>query len=112
MVVTRLSVNPQTQNPITNPSDAPRVSSIRGNVTCLPKKGDGPHTMECAMGIRALDGKHYAVDVSDLVTPLFDIAAEQQITLTGLVVPIEQMSSDQWKTYDIVGIMKASELSQ
>lgn len=34
--------------------------TIRGESTCLKHKGDGPHTMECALGIKTPSGD-YAV---------------------------------------------------
>jgi polyisoprenoid-binding protein YceI len=36
--------------------------TIKGESTCLPHKGDGPHTMECAQGIKTTSGAYYGID--------------------------------------------------
>lgn len=35
--------------------------TIRGESTCLKHKGDGPHTMECAIGIKTPSGDYAVV---------------------------------------------------
>lgn len=52
--------------PVTPPVVKPPVSSgtevtLVGSIVCLPHKGDGPHTLECAYGFRADNGNHYAL---------------------------------------------------
>lgn len=37
----------------------PGPITISGSITCLPKKGSGPQTMECAIGLKGLDGQHF-----------------------------------------------------
>jgi len=36
--------------------------SIEGRTVCLPRRSmDGPHTMECALGLKTDDGKYYGL---------------------------------------------------
>ena len=36
--------------------------TIKGESTCLPHKGDGPHTLECAQGVKTKSGAYYAIE--------------------------------------------------
>lgn len=35
--------------------------TFSGEIVCLPHKGDGPQTLECAFGLQADDGRFYKV---------------------------------------------------
>jgi hypothetical protein len=35
--------------------------SVQGEITCLPKVGSGPQTMECAIGLQSSDGRYYGL---------------------------------------------------
>ncbi|OGY97859.1 MAG: hypothetical protein A2855_02180 [Candidatus Liptonbacteria bacterium RIFCSPHIGHO2_01_FULL_57_28] len=39
----------------------PGPASVRGMIDCLPHKGDGPTTAECAIGLKGDDGKYYGL---------------------------------------------------
>lgn len=49
--------------PAAQPQNEPAGNeiSVAGTIVCLPKKGPGPHTMECAYGLRADGGQHYGL---------------------------------------------------
>lgn len=36
--------------------------TIKGKSTCLPHKGSGPQTLECAQGVKTASGAHYAIE--------------------------------------------------
>lgn len=97
-----------TENPDTNPAAGgiePTLFDTRvtfaGTIVCLPKKGDGPHTMECAYGFKADNGSHYAL--KDLFTEPgpweFDVT--DRIEVTGMLRTPEANTS-----YDIVGVIE------
>jgi hypothetical protein len=47
------------------PTNNAKVTKI-GNVVCLPhKNSDGPQTLECAIGLKGEDGKHYGLKDKD-----------------------------------------------
>lgn len=59
------------------------VISVEGNSGCLPYKGNGPHTLECTVGLRTNNGyyalrnlqpEYYATDQILLVTGKFETA--------------------------------------
>ena len=91
----------------------PREATLSGALACLPKKGsDGPQTLECAFGVRADDGYHYGLDISALDPGVSALPIGTRVVLAGTLVPIEAVSTDQWQTYDIRGIMSARSLEQ
>lgn len=82
--------------------------TLTGKTTCLPHKdSSGPQTMECAFGIKA-GGDYYALSLNNLSAD--DSAAlnasQGEVSVTGVVVPIEAISADTWQRYDVKGIME------
>lgn len=72
---------------------------IKGEIVCLPKKGDGPYTMECAFGLKALDGSYYALSDSDSnYANISDLPTGEVAVITGMFEPVQKDTS-----YDIVG---------
>jgi hypothetical protein len=55
------SDEPCADDPSQNPVVPGEEATITGTMVCLPHKGDGPHTLECAYGLKGDDGKHYAL---------------------------------------------------
>jgi hypothetical protein len=97
------------------PSTDVRVSPVTldGEYTCLPHRGSGPHTMECAFGMKAANttDTYYALDTQFLnADTLMKIETGTRIRVVGTLTPIEMLSSDRWKSYDIKGIMSATSL--
>lgn len=68
---------------------------VKGEIVCLPKKGDGPQTLECAFGLKALDGKHYGLLNSQ--NPLL-VQTGEVVVVKGLLEPADPNTS-----YDIAG---------
>jgi len=93
---------------IQNVQAPPKETTLMGFYTCLPHKGDGPHTMECAFGMRADSGNYYALDMSNVRPELINTSTDTRIIVSGTLVPIEQISSDRWRSYDIKGIVKVT----
>jgi hypothetical protein len=99
-------LNPQKSPPlppITNLPPGP--ITVSGEITCLPKVGPGPHTMECAMGLKGTDGRHYGL------RNLFKIDPEHKFSRDGLKIEVsgmllqEEMKGPDGNKYDIVGII-------
>lgn len=80
-------------------SDIVSKGKIAGEVVCLPHRGggDGPQTLECAIGLRGDDGKHYGLrDQSTdhrLATEFFG----KHVEVTG------EIRSEGQTMYDTVG---------
>jgi hypothetical protein len=94
-------------------SEIPQRTTIVGVWECLPHKGDGPHTLECAFGLKEDGtGKHYAVSTELMSTYPVDYPTGAHVRVAGIMVPKNQLNSDAWDTYDIVGIIGATTIEK
>ncbi len=86
--------------------DGGNETTLTGKITCLPHKGDGPHTMECAFGLVTTDGNHYALQNLWEVAPgITD--TEVRVRVTGTVsTPAAN------EKYDIIGVMKVTKVEK
>lgn len=85
--------------------DIPETGSITvtGTLACLPKKGDGPQTVECAYGLRAIGDIYYGLSMTS--GDLFDYQTGQSLQVKGLFTPPESNTS-----YDIIGTIEVSSI--
>lgn len=92
-------------------SELPQRQTVVGFWECLPKKGPGPHTMECAFGIAKdqSDG-HLAVNTQLMSRAPVDYPVGTKVRIEGVVTPAQMLSSDQWRSYDIDGIINATSI--
>lgn len=87
----------------------PGPTILTGTSICLPHRDTtGPQTMECAFGISTENGENYALSMSPNMSQEFQV--NQQITVKGHLVPIEAISSDHWRIYDVKGIVQVEEI--
>ncbi|MBI2098596.1 MAG: Hint domain-containing protein [Candidatus Wildermuthbacteria bacterium] len=102
------------ENPTSTPSPVPvgKPVTILGEITCLPKKGSGPQTLECAIGLKGEDGKHYAL------TNLFKYDPDYRFSTTGLQVEVvgvlstEGVFGPDGNAYDIVGTIDIASIKE
>lgn len=79
--------------------------TVVGEITCLPKKGTGKQSLECAFGLKALDGHYYGLK------NLFKLDPEYKFSVGGLRVEVsgtfkpEEMKGPDGNKYDVVGII-------
>jgi hypothetical protein len=89
----------------------PRATEVVGTVECLPYRylGPGqPATVECAFGVTADDGTNYAVDLAGAGEgAMMAFQAGKRVRISGTMVPVEALSSDHWRVYDIRGVWQA-----
>lgn len=84
--------------------------TLTGEMTCLPHADTkGPQTLECAIGMKTDVGEYYALDFSLMPDERPDIQSGDRFTATGLITPIEMLSNDQWKKYDVQGIFSVTD---
>ena len=79
---------------------------MTGHITCLPKKGPGPHTMECVTGLKGSHGRYYGFK------NLFEHDPEHKLSGGGALVEVsgtilgpEEMEGPAASTYDIAGVI-------
>lgn len=87
---------------------APERVSVVGYWECLPKKGPGPHTMECAFGIAVdqSDG-HLAINTALMSTYPVDFPTGSKVRVSGVIHPAEPNTS-----YDIDGVLWATTIEK
>ncbi len=86
--------------------ESPTPVVMTGTYTCLPKVDTGgPVTLECAFGLET-EGGYYALDMSGVMSDNYPmLTGNETITVEGVLVPREMLSSDRFKTYDVVGVI-------
>lgn len=83
-----------------------KTVTLTGRYGCLPKRDTGGvQTMECALGMLADDGESYILD-SETTTGLEEMLGGGTFQIEGTFTPIEMLSTDQWRTYDVRGIVQ------
>jgi hypothetical protein len=94
-------MQPMAQQPVT------KEIELRGTQICLPHKNQsGPQTTECAMGLKATDGKNYGLDVSSLQPDAIgEFMDGAMVRVVGDFTPAEALSTDHWQKYDMEGIV-------
>lgn len=84
------------------------TATLTGEVICLPHKDtSGPHTLECAFGLRTTDGLNFALDYGADYEKIPQTG--ETVTVTGHVTPVQALSTLHWQKYDIVGIISVQE---
>lgn len=81
--------------------------TLVGTLTCLPHKGDGPHTLECAYGLKADDGNHYALKNLFTEPGPWPLDIGDRVRVTGTLDDPERNEK-----YDIVGVMEVQSSSK
>lgn len=88
----------------------PYRATLTGTHTCLPHRDtSGPQTMECAFGMETDDGRYFALDFSLMSQIPPRVQSGDRFTASGLVTPIENLSSDHWRKYDVEGIFSVTD---
>lgn len=87
--------------------ELPARLEVQGEYECLPHRDQsGPQTMECAFGLEADDGSHYALDFSLLSSDEWmALATGTRIKVEGPYVPDDGTSN-----YAIEGIIHATSI--
>ena len=90
----------------------PTPIMITGEMTCLPKIGTGPQTLECAIGLQADDDNYYAL------RDLFEHDPDYSLSQTGIRVEVsgiltqEVMLGPDGNQYDIAGVISITSIKQ
>ncbi len=101
-----------TSTPIT-PTPPPGTSApinITGEITCLPKKGSGPQTLECAIGLKGNNGLYYGLKNLSLY-PNFAISTGTMVEVSGNFMA-EEMFGPGNSRYDIAGTIDITSIKE
>ena len=104
------NTQPDQDTPIPQVPEGPITA--QGTITCIPKRGTGPQTMECALGLKSSDGTYYGLrHLSDHDEQFALVSPEITVEVTGTLVP-EIMYGPDGNQYDTIGIIEITTLSE
>lgn len=91
----------------------PYRATLSGVQTCLPHKDtSGPQTLECAIGIETDAGEYYSLDFNLMSQIPVEIQNGERFTASGIVTPIERLSTNHWQKYNVQGIFSVTDSVQ
>ncbi len=84
--------------------------SMEGEYLCLPTQEDqNVENADCAAGIKNQSGEYYALDLGLLSQSAPALVEGDLITASGVITPIENISTDYWQKYPIQGIFSITD---
>jgi hypothetical protein len=92
----------------------PERRTIEGTYACLIRV-DMPSTDECAFGLKARDGRHYALDFTVLKAGdiMSRLITGEEVRIEGTFVPAEHLAPmDNWRSYDIDAVVRVTSLTE
>lgn len=92
----------------TAPSPAGTTVTLDGELVCLPHRAGGQEalTLECAIGLRTNEGRHYALDHINPYIVRGKIAMGQHIRVTGRLRTDTETKYDATGTIDVTSVSK------
>lgn len=96
----------------TSYSALPQRVSVVGYRECLPHKDtSGAQTKECMLGL-AIDQSdgHLALDLSLMSSYSGALLVGTKLRVEGVLIPVNQLSTNQWDKYDIDGVLSATSI--
>lgn len=93
------------------PPEPIRVA-LEGEYVCLPQKEDTIATADCAIGLHTQTGEYYALDFGLLSQTPPSLVDGDRLSASGVLTPIETLSTDYWHKYPVVGIFSVTDSLQ
>ena len=87
----------------------PERASLSGIYECVPTRTSAPADASCVEGVRTDEGKYYAVDFGLMSQTRPSMQLGERITASGVLTPIEMISSDYWRHYTVAGIFSVTD---
>ena len=85
--------------------------TVRGEIVCLPKVGDGPQTMECAFGVMDEEGLYYNLGGISWDAPERELLETgTEVEISGVLV-YEEVFGPDGNPYDTVGIINVDSMT-
>ena len=91
----------------------PYTATLTGTETCLPPApGRQQITLECAFGFKTDAGEYYAADFTGLPGGNPNFTADKRFRAAGEITPVELLSTDHWRKYDVRGIFRITDIRE
>ena len=94
---------------------SPYRGALTGEYVCLPPAGESnPETPECVAALKTDQDEYYVIDFSLMSQDKPDLKEGDRFTASGLITPIENLSTDHWQQYpvEIEGIFSITDSVQ
>ena len=105
--------NPVAVNsPVERIPDTPYEVVVKGTLVCLQTTVTMEVNGDCKQGLAAEDGKKYALNLAAHTGVTNMLQINDTVTVEGILLPIEQISTDQWYAYNIVGIITVNSITK
>lgn len=100
-------------------AQAPTISGIRagdirikGKHICLqPTDINTAPSLECEHGFESIEGERYVVDTVTLDAPMQQaLYTGHYVVIEGKLTPIEILSTDHWRNYNVEGIITVEKI--
>jgi len=92
-------------------SELPNITgqvAVEGQIICLPRRDtESPAIMLCTFGLKGDNGNYYALETSEPEDSLSS-AGSNKVVVKGYFSPVEMLSSNIGKIYNIVGVIRVS----
>ena len=100
-------------SPTNPPLETKEAVILEGTYVCLPNS-DNSKTKECTPGLRKDDGEYVALDLGIVIGAGGDpkLTNGTKISAGGVLVPIEEVTGDQWDKYPVKDVMQVEEIAQ
>jgi len=104
--------NPPADTPEIPEQTEERPITEQGVITCIPKIGTGPQTMECALGLQNAEGVYYGLRyLSDHDENFTLVSPEITVLITGTLVD-EEMFGPDGNRYDTIGTIEIATITE
>lgn len=91
----------------------PFRGTLSGEYLCLPLVDmQEPILLECRYGIKTDSNEFYALDFLLYSQELPELEVGNRFTANGVITPIEYLSTDEWRKYNVTGIFSVTDSIQ
>lgn len=91
----------------------PYRGTLVGEYVCLPhRNAEGPQTDECALGLKTDVGEYFAIDFGLMSQAQPALSVGDRISASGVITPVERLSSEYWRNYPIEAIFSVTDSLQ
>ncbi len=87
----------------------PRRMTLSGEYTCLPFKDSISAIKECIPALKTDNGKYYTIDPGLMSQLPPQVAMGDRIEGTGMMTPVEMLSTEHWRKYNITGLFSVTD---
>ncbi len=111
LVVAFFILNSYIYNEKQSDTDGTVQTSLAGEYICLPPKDRTVPLDECAAGLLT-DNGYYAIDLGLLSGDTPALTEGNRLTANGIITPIENLSTDYWDRFPVIGIFSVTDSLQ